>query len=60
MKIKFNGETREVRGRRLGEIIAELGAYKEGYKQGCAVAVTSEKESVELKHEFAVKTAGRS
>lgn len=55
MKIKFNGETREVKSKRLGDIIEELNG---AYKQGCIVAVASEMESVELKNEFAVKTEG--
>ncbi len=55
MKLKFNGETREVKSKRLGDIIEELNG---AYKQGCIVAVASEKESKELKNVFAVKTEG--
>lgn len=56
MKIKFNGETQEVRSKRLCDIIEELsGAYKEG----SVIAVISEKEKVELKNEFAIKTEAR-
>jgi len=53
MKIKFNGETQEVKSKRLGDIIKELDG---AYKQGCTIAVISEKEKVELKNEFAIKT----
>ena len=55
MKIIFDGETKEVRSKRLGDIIEELGA---AYKQGCIIAVISEKAKVELKNEFAIKTEG--
>ena len=53
MRIKFNGETQEVGSKRLGDIIEEL---KGLYRQGCIIAVISEKEEKELKNEFAVKT----
>ncbi len=53
MKIKFNGETQEVQSKRLCDIIEELSG---AYKQGCIIAVISEKEKVELKNEFAIKT----
>lgn len=53
MKIKFNGETKEVKSKRLGDIIKELDG---AYKQGCTIAVVSEMEQVELKNEFAITT----
>jgi len=53
MKIKFNVEPREVRSKRLGDIIEELSG---AYRQGCIIAVISEKERAELKNEFAIKT----
>lgn len=54
MKIIFNGEPREVRSKRLGDIIEELdGAYREGG----IIAVISEKKRAELKNEFSLKTA---
>ena len=53
MRIKFNGETQDVGGKRLGDIIEEL---KGLYRQGCIIAVVSEKEEKELKNEFAVET----
>jgi len=53
MKIKFNGETQDVESKTLGDIIEEL---KGLYRQGCTIAVVSEKEEKELKNEFAVKT----
>ncbi|MGB2842500.1 MAG: methanogenesis marker 3 protein [Halobacteriota archaeon] len=56
MKIKFNGETQEVRSKRLCDIIEELSG---AYKQGSVIAVISEKEKVELKNEFAIKTEAR-
>ncbi|MBL7117473.1 MAG: methanogenesis marker 3 protein [Candidatus Syntrophoarchaeum sp.] len=56
MKIKFNGETEEVRSKRLCDIIEELSG---AYKQGSVIAVISEKEKVELKNEFAIKTEVR-
>ncbi len=52
MRIKFNGEEQDVESRRLGDIIEEL---KGPYRQGCAVAVVSEKAERELKNEFEVK-----
>ncbi|MHC1610362.1 MAG: methyl-coenzyme M reductase-associated protein Mmp3 [Candidatus Methanospirareceae archaeon] len=53
MRVIFNGESVEVKSKRLGDIIRELdGAYKEG----CIIAVVSEKRGGELKNEFSLKT----
>ncbi len=41
MKVKFNGEIQEVRSKRLGDIIEELGGT---YRQGCIIAIVSEKK----------------
>jgi putative methanogenesis marker protein 3 len=54
MKIIFNGEPREVKSKRLGDSIKEVDAP---YKQGCIVAVISEKKGKELKNEFSLETA---
>jgi putative methanogenesis marker protein 3 len=54
MKIIFNGAPREVKSKRLGDIIKELEGV---YKQGCIVAVISEKKGEELKNEFSLETA---
>jgi putative methanogenesis marker protein 3 len=54
MKVIFNGEPQEVRSDKLGDIIEELDG---AYKQGCLIAVISEKERGELKNEFSLKTA---
>ena len=54
MKIIFNGEPREVKSKRLEDIIKELDG---AYKQGCIVAVISEKKGEELKNEFSLETA---
>ncbi len=51
MKIKCNGEDRDVRSKRLGEIIKEVNG---DYRSGCITAVVSEKEKLELKNEFAI------
>ncbi len=53
MRIKFNGEEQDIESKRLGDIIEEL---QGPYRQGCVVAVVSEKEERELKNEFDVKT----
>ncbi len=53
MKIKFDGENQDVRGKKLGDIIKELSV---DYQPGCLIAVVSEKEVLELKNEFAIKT----
>jgi len=54
MKIIFNGEPREGKSKRLGDLIKELDGV---YKQGCIVAVISEKKGGELKNEFSLETA---
>jgi len=54
MKVIFNGAPREVKSKRLGDIIKELDG---AYKQGCIIAVISEKKGGELKNEFSLKTA---
>ncbi len=54
MKIIFNGEPREVRSKRLGDIIEELGG---AYREGGIIAVISEKKREELENEFSLKTA---
>ncbi|MDI6885319.1 MAG: methanogenesis marker 3 protein [archaeon] len=54
MKIIFNDEPREVKSKRLGDLIKELEGV---YKQGCIVAVISEKKGEELKNEFSLETA---
>ncbi len=57
MKIKFNGEAREVESKRLGDIIEIEEQKSPGtYREGCIVAVITEKEEKELKNEFAVET----
>ncbi|RZN35870.1 MAG: methanogenesis marker 3 protein [Methanophagales archaeon ANME-1-THS] len=54
MKITCNGEPREVTSTRLGDCIREVDAP---YKQGCIVAIISEKKGEELKNEFSLETA---
>ncbi len=56
MKVKFNGELQEVRSRRLGDIIEELGG---AYRQGCIIAIVSEIKREALKNEFSLKTAAK-
>lgn len=53
MKVLFNGESQEVKSKRLGDIIKELDG---AYKHGCIIAVVSEKKGGALKNEFALKT----
>lgn len=54
MKVIFDGAPREVKSKRLGDIIEELGGV---YKEGSIIAVVSEKKGSELKNELALKTA---
>jgi len=53
MKVTFSGEPREVKSKRLGDIIKELDG---AYKPGCIIAVISEKKGGALKNEFSLKT----
>ncbi|NMX21464.1 methanogenesis marker 3 protein [ANME-1 cluster archaeon GoMg4] len=53
MKVIFNGGPREVKSKRLGDIIKELDG---AYKPGCIISVVSEKKGGKLKNEFSLKT----
>ena len=53
MKVIFNGESREIKSTRLGDIIKELDG---AYKPGGIIAVITEKKGGELKNEFALQT----
>jgi putative methanogenesis marker protein 3 len=54
MKIRFNGEPRDVRSKRLGDIIKELDG---AHRRGTVIAVISEKEKGQLENEFSLKVA---